>query len=298
MRQTRRWAILLFLFVALGALAGPPFLWRIEAAGAKPSYLFGSIHIPAPALTNLAPSVERAFQGADAVYCELAFDPPTLLRIAQASMGAQRPLSQALPPELYARTEAELRRVVPGFKLAALERAEVWAVGCMLALFEYQVRYPRVPPLDLLLYQRAQAAGKATGGLETADEQLAAMSGFTAEEQIAMLSASLDDMEAMRRQGQSSVERLLTVYRSGNAEAVDREVNRSMARCPDELQRRFEESLLTERNKTMAERIAGKVRASPDKSYLFVVGALHGLGKGSVVERLGQSGLKVVRANN
>ncbi len=48
----------------------------------------------------------------------------------------------------------------------------------------------------------------------------------------------------------------------------------------------------------MAERVAGRVRASPDKSDLFVVGALLGLGKGSVVERLGQSGLKVVRANN
>ena len=294
MRISNSWAALLALFVAVQTWAADkPFLWQIDGGGQKPSYLFGSIHIPTPTVTNLAPSVERAFQGADAVFCELAFDSATLLKIAQVSMGAIQPLSQALPPELYARTEAEMRRVVPGFKLAALERAEIWAVGCSLALFEYQVRYPRVPPLDLLLYQRAQAAGKMTGGLETADEQLAAMGGFTVAEQIEMLRAALDDLEAMHRQGQSPVERLLTVYRSGNAEAVDREVNRSMARCPPGLQRRFEESLLAARNRKMAERIADRMRASPDKSFLFVVGALHGLGKGSVVERLGQAGLKV-----
>ena len=51
-------------------------------------------------------------------------------------------------------------------------------------------------------------------------------------------------------------------------------------------------------NLEMAERIADKMRASPDKSFLFVVGALHGLGQGSVVDLLGQSGLKVARANN
>lgn len=297
MRISTSWAGLLALFVAVQAWAADkPFLWQIDGGGQKPSYLFGSIHIPTPAVTNLVPSVERAFQGADAVFCELAFDDATLAKIAQASMSAKQPLSQALPPALYARTEAEMRRVVPGFKLASLERAEIWAVGCSLAMLEYQVRYPRVPPLDLLLYQRAQAAGKMTGGLETADEQLAAMGGFTPAEQVDMLDAALDELEAMRRRGQSPVERLLTVYRSGDAEAVDREVNRSMERCSQDLQRRFEESLLAERNKKMAERIAAKVRASPDKSFFFVVGALHGLGKGSVVERLGQSGLKVGRA--
>ena len=297
MKPMRRWIAGVLFCVAAGAWAAEkPFLWQIDGGGQKPSYLFGSIHIPTPTVTNLAPAVERVFQTADAVFCELAMEDETVQKVAQASMGAKVPLSQALPPELYARTEAELRRVVPGFRLAALERAEIWTAGFLLAMFEYQVRYPHVPALDLLLYQRAKAAGKETGGLETAEEQLAAMGSFTVGEQIEMLRAALDDLEAMRRRGQSPVERLLTVYRSGDAEEIDREINRSMERCPPALQRRFEESLLAARNKKMAERIAEKMRASPDKSFLFVVGALHGLGKGSVVERLGQAGLKVARA--
>jgi uncharacterized protein YbaP (TraB family) len=296
--MTRRWTTLLFLFLAAAAWADKPFLWKVEAGGQKPSYLFGSIHIPSPSVTNLAPSVERAFQASDAVYCELAFEEATVLKIAQASMGAKTPLSQALPPELYARTETELQRVVPGFKLAALERAEVWTVGFALAMLEYQVRYPHVTPLDLLLFQRAQAAGKATGGLETAEEQLGAMNSFTAAEQVDMLRASLDDMEAMRRQGQSPVERLLTAYRSGSAEAVDREVSRSLERCSPALKSRFEQSLLHTRNRRMANRIAEKVRGAPDKSFLFVVGAMHGLGQDSVVDMLWKAGLKVERVSH
>jgi hypothetical protein len=293
--MTRRWTTLLFLFLAAAAWADKPFLWKVDAGGQKPSYLFGSIHIPVPAVTNLAPSVEGALQAADTVYCELAFDDATVLKIAQASMGAKQPLSQALPPELYARTEAELRRVVPGFKLAALEQAEIWTVCFALAMLEYQVRYPRVTPLDLLLFQRAKAAGKATGGLETAEEQLEAMNSFTAAEQVEMLRAALDDMDAMRRQGQSPVERLLTAYRSGSAEAVDREVSRSLERCSPVLKSRFEQSLLHTRNRRMSDRIAEKVRGSPGTSFLFVVGAMHGLGQHSVVDLLSKAGLKVER---
>lgn len=296
--MTRRWTTLLLLSLAAAAWADKPFLWKVDAGGQKPSYLFGSIHIPSPSLTNLAPSVERVLQGADAVYCELAFDDATVLKIAQSSMGSKRLLSQTLPPELYARTEAELRRVVPGFKLAALERAEIWTVGFALAMLEYQVRYPRVTPLDLLLFQRAKAAGKATGGLETAEEQLEAMNSFTAAEQVEMLRATLDDMDAMRRQGQSPVERLLAAYRAGSAEAVDREVSRSLERCSPALQKRFEQSLLLTRNRRMADRIAEKVRGSPDKKFLFVVGAMHGLGQNSVVDLLAKAGLKVERVIN
>lgn len=293
--MAKRWMTLLLFFLVAAARADRPFLWKVEAAGAKPSYLFGSIHIPSPSVTNLAPAVGRALQAADAVYCEIAFDDATVAKVAQASMGAKTPLSQALPPELYARAEAELRRVVPGFKLAALEKAEIWAVGLTLAMLEYQVRYPRVEPLDLQLYRGAQAAGKATGGLETADEQLAAMNSFTPAEQVDMLKAALDDLEAMRRQGQSPVERLLTAYRSGSAEAVDREVERSLRTCSPELKLRFEQSLLHTRNARMAERIVAAVRAAPDKRFLFVVGAMHGLGQNSVVDLLKKAGAKIER---
>jgi uncharacterized protein YbaP (TraB family) len=79
---------------------------------------------------------------------------------------------------------------------------------------------------------------------------------------------------------------------------VDREVNRSFERCSPALQKRFEQSLLLTRNRRMADRIAEKVRGSPDKKFLFVVGAMHGLGQNSVVDLLAKAGLKVERVTN
>ncbi len=246
-------------------------------------------------MTNLAPVVERALASADAVFCEVAFDSGTVAEIARASMGAKQPLSNVLPPDLYARAETELARAVPGFKLAALDRAEIWVVAAELVMLESQIRHPLVPPLDLWVYQRAQAAGKATGGLETAREQLDAMNAFTRDEQIEMLRSTLDEIQELRKQGKDPVRLLLEAYLSGDAAAVDREVNRSYETCPPALQKRFEQLLLTERNRRMADRIASKIRAEPDKSTLFVVGTLHGLGEGSVVDLLAKSGLNVAR---
>ena len=48
----------------------------------------------------------------------------------------------------------------------------------------------------------------------------------------------------------------------------------------------------------MAERIAAQMRAAPDKRFLFVIGAMHGLGQDSVVDRLSKMGLKVERVIN
>lgn len=57
-------------------------------------------------------------------------------------------------------------------------------------------------------------------------------------------------------------------------------------------------TLLLTRNRRMADRIAEKVRGSPDKTFLFVVGAMHGLGQNSVVDLLAKAGLKVERVTN
>lgn len=295
MRRRMLVAIAAALAMAAQVWAGQPFLWRLEAGAGKPSYLFGSIHVPSPAVTNLAPSVCQALAASDAVYCELPFDAATMMTIMRGSMSAKIPLSQALPPDLYARAEAELKRVVPSMRLASMETAEIWALASTLALLEYQIKYPTVSPLDLVLFQRGQVLGKATGGIETAQEQLDAMNAFTQDEQVAMLKAMLDDADALRKHGEDPVKRLLDAYLEGDTEAIDREVNRSYETCPPSLRQRFETLLLTERNRRIAERIAQRIRAAPDKGTFFVVGALHGLGKGSVIELLGSSGVKVTR---
>lgn len=301
MNTCRRLFVLLWVgFLAAdpvwaGTATNRPFLWRIEAAGAKPSFVFGSIHIPHPATTNLPPAVAKALAEADAVYCELPFDEQTMREAALTAMAAERPLAEVLPTNLYARAEAEMRRILPALGIRPLERAEVWTLAFQLMVLEDQMKYPAIPPLDLLFYQRARAAGKEVGGLETLQEQLEAMRSFTHGEQVDLLRATLDDIADARQRGTSPTEELLAVYLAGDSAALDREADRVLSTYSPALRQRFEQTLLGGRNRVMADRIVKKLNAAPGRSHVFVLGALHSIGQGSVVERLAAAGLKVER---
>ena len=50
------------------------------------------------------------------------------------------------------------------------------------------------------------------------------------------------------------------------------------------LRQHFDEELLAKRNRRMAGRIAEKLRASPDKSHFYALGAMHYVGQSSVLE--------------
>ena len=53
--------------------------------------------------------------------------------------------------------------------------------------------------------------------------------------------------------------------------------------------------LITDRNKVMTDRIAAKLKASPNKTYLFAVGSAHLLGDDGIVAQLKKKGLTVER---
>lgn len=270
-----------------------PFLWRI--AGAKPSYIFGSIHLPNKHLVELPPPVETAFNQAEAVYCEVPLDPDSMTAITKATLSAGKPLSQILPPDLYGRTDEALKRISPALSLQMLDDLTLWAVSAELLALDEQLKAPMTPPLDLRIYQEAQAAGKQVGGIETVDEQLQAMQGFTEAEQLEMLRATLDEMDEAKAHGVTASGELLDAYFSGDLAALDREMKKSFAGFAPALQQRIEESLLLSRNRIMAARIADKLRADPARCSFFVLGAAHLAGRGSVLELLQVAGFKLDR---
>ncbi len=220
-----------------GTQAAPshPFLWRIETSGAKPSHVFGTIHLPSKQVINL-PSVVELF-----------------------------------------------------------EKAEVWVLATQLMVLEEQIKAPGVPFLDLLIYQSAQAARKEVGGIETVAEQLQAMNSLTEAEQISMLQATLDELDAARKLGQTAGAPLLAAYLTGSLDELDSCFRKMMVGYSPSLRRHFDEELLAKRNRRMAGRIVAKVRANPDKSHLVALGAMHYIGQDSVLELLQKEGFKIER---
>src|SRR5690606_36884422 len=133
---------------------------------------------------------------------------------------------------------------------------------------------------------QAKGAGKEVDGIETIEEQIGLFEGFSKEEQIELLRSTLNDMEKARKEGKSPISELRNAYLSGDLEVLDKCLNEWMTGLDPALLARFTEILFNKRNHLMAERIAAKLQAAPDKSQFFAVGAGHLIGAEGVLKLL------------
>jgi uncharacterized protein YbaP (TraB family) len=286
---------LVFTFTAAAQNAAPakPLLWRI--AGTKPSYVFGTIHLGGPRETALAPAVSKAIEECDALFCEIPMDAGSQLKAAASMMSGGSSLKQTLPKDLYERADAELKRINPSLSLAPFDRMPVWGLGVMLPLIEEQMKNPMGKPLDVQLYARAEAAGKTVGGIETVDEQMGVLSGFTSDEQLALLRSTLDELEKARRENRSVIGDMRESYLAGDPAALDSKMKETMKSLNPAIASRVISALITSRNHRMAERIAAKLKDGGGKSFFFAIGAGHLHGEEGVVRLLQKAGVRIDR---
>ncbi|HET6406373.1 MAG TPA: TraB/GumN family protein, partial [Chthoniobacteraceae bacterium] len=217
------------------------------------------------------------------------------LKAVTALMGMES-LSDVLPKDLYERSEAEVQRINPALNLKPFEKMKIWGLAMTIAMLEEQLKNPGGMPLDMVLFMKAKDAGKEVGGIETFEEQTGVFDAFSKEEQIAMLRATLDDMDRARKEGKSPLDELRTAYLSGDLQVLDRTMNEWMTGLDQKLLARFMDSLLTRRNHIMADRISAKLKATPEKSFFFAVGAGHLPGEEGILKLLEKQGLKLTRA--
>jgi uncharacterized protein YbaP (TraB family) len=278
---------------ARGARAGAwsPLLWRID--GDKPSFLLGTIHVPDDRLEPLAPSVERALAAADAVLTEIPMDPATQLRMTPMLMLPKgRTLATVLPKDVHERVERLFES--KGLPLAPFEPLKVWAVAVQITVLDKLLVFATKKPLDVVLYARAQAAGKQVGGLETPEEQVAAIEVLTEKEQVHMLRETLDLLDKHRARGSDPVEALMAPFVAGDDKALLGAMFESYdPKSPVDV--KLMKKLFWDRNAVMADRIAAELARSRGSAALFAVGAGHVVGDEGIVARLAKRGLGVRR---
>lgn len=283
----------------LGLLAAPPLyakdtlqttnnplLWNIK--GTK-SWLFGTIHLPDARLAKFPLAVEIAFRRSDAVYTEI---PMEFSREISAGIWLQRrdgkTLKQVLPADVYAELDSYLQEANPIFSLEAFNEMKTW-VPYMLLTTQQMKSTGEV--LDKLLFKRALQEGKEAGGLETIGEQVGYFDQFSEEEMVTMIREGL---KSYKKQPVNEI--LLKWYLEGNASTFKQVMEEISAPDADKaLQDKFIDVLLTQRNKLMAERIVKKLKANPDQSYFFAVGAAHLADEKSVQYFLRELGYESMR---
>jgi len=269
-----------------------PFLWKVEK-DKQTSYLFGTIHIPAPELSILPLKVTRAIDRCDGVRTELDMNFMNQMKATQLMLRKDgKTLKQILPKELYRRTEKVLTSINPALNLKPFSQLKVWALAATLELLEEQMKNPTLVPIDDVVFRYGEEHNKSVAGIETVEEQMNAFDTFSLKEQILFLEATLDYMDTHK----DAMKTMKELYIKGDGKALLTFVNEEFKEDKyKEIEEKFMEELLYKRNIRMAKRIDKLLKKDRKKSYFFAFGTMHFLDKKSVIEYLEAYGYKVSR---
>lgn len=269
-------------------------LWKVEKAGVPTSYLFGTIHISDPRVTALSDKAKAALGSAKTVALEFVGGPDAAIAAMTASAGQLlvytdgTTLESKLAPEDFAKVKDVVAKMgMPG-EIAGLIRP--WIINMLLAISdcERQKAEQGAQALDSQIEKQAKDKGQALAGLETPEQQLAAMTSIPEDQQIAMLKAALKYAD----RSNDMIETLVQMY-------LKRQIGAAMplqiamaakVGTPASAYDGFVKTLLTDRNVKMRD------SAKPlfDKGEAFVaVGALHLPGPGGLVTLLKDAGYTV-----
>ncbi len=264
-------------------------LWRIEAEGTAPSHLFGTMHSADPAIATVPEALRRILDEADSLTVEVVLDDAANLALARATLLPEgRRLGDIVGPERMRRiVETGARYGIPGDQI---ERFRPWALQLMFSLPPAEIRRQAEGglPLDKALEARATARGIPVHGLETVEEQIAALTGTAEADQILLLDAAM----ALNPDIDAIFEELKQLYLAADLAGMHRMARMVTGGAPSELIDAYTERLLGARNRRMADRMAARLA---EGNALIAVGALHLYGEDGVLGLLAARGYTVTR---
>jgi uncharacterized protein YbaP (TraB family) len=246
---------------------------------AKPSYLFGTIHLLCAADLKLSENVQKAVSKSQQVTLELDMDSPTMgeemrgllmLPAGQTVQGCMTKEEYAAVSEYYT-TQLQMPFAQMGtmkpFILTTLLYSKM--LGCPVGSYE------------MSLVEVAKSKNMEVIGLETVAEQMGLFDKIPCEKQARMLS----DMVTKRAEAQQEFTELLNLYQAQDVEGLLKMSLNSKFGMKE-----YETQLLTDRNKRWIPLMA---QQAANKPTFFAVGAAHLGGPSGVLALLRQQGYQV-----
>lgn len=260
--------------------------YELTDPAGKRHVLLGTLHARRPGDTQLSAEINALWDSVDALLVEINLD---LLPRNEVFAAIQRyalwsgpgTLQEAIGEEAAARL-GDLAR--DRGTLALIQGFRPWFVELFLAgLLLRESGLVQETGIDVLLIQAATRRGKKVLGLETIEEQFAALAAVPAEVQVRSLRRSLLEWDRQRQE----LVQLYENYQLGKVEDIARLFEAVRQAEPD-----FSREVVVRRNRRIAERLA-RVGAE-HQSILVAVGLGHLLGPDSVGNILLTMGWKVV----
>jgi hypothetical protein len=280
-----------------------PALW-VARSGDATVYLFGTVHLlvtPAPWLT---PTIQSAFAASRELWVETDLEDRDALHRAMQARATE--VSYALASHVAPADWALVSGLLAQCKVPAEEASHLrpWAVNVMLAGCTLQAsarssdakagdaNSGAIPPSalpDEYLVGMAHAAGMKVLGLETPEQQIAALADVPDAVQIALLRAALHGGGAPLGAGPASAAALQAAWMGGDLQTLGSDVDSSNHPGSAEIYR----SVYVVRNERFADGIA---RLLGRRTAAFVaIGSGHFAGANNVLAQLRARGFLVAR---
>lgn len=271
------------LLGCLNAAAGSP-VWAIRGEH-NTVYLGGSVHLLKAGEAQLPAGFDQAYRGSRELVMELAIDKLDPMEAASwmlehGTLKEGATLRTTIGEDRYRRVGAEAERL--GVPLEVLDQLQPWALALQLLELQYmRLGFDPQQGVEQQLEQRAQSDGKPIQGLETLDEQLGLLQRMSAADQARFLDLTLAEMGDVERQTQSVV----SAWRSGDAVRLAGLLSEEYRTFPA-----LYRVLVTDRNQRWVPQIERLLH--DERDYFVVVGALHLVGEGGLLDLMRRDGYK------
>lgn len=280
-RRALQWLLALSLLGGLNAYAAGP-VWAIRGAH-NTVYLAGSVHLLPTGDTALPKAFDRAYADSTTLVMELDlgnFDPleATTWMMDKGTLPAGTTLRGVLGEPRYQRVSTAAAAL--GLTMPMLDGLAPWVVGIELTDLAYEhAGFDSEEGVEEQLVRRAKSDHRATAGLETLEEELGGLIALSREDQVKMLDQTLDDTQHL----QEEMQQVLAAWRHGDTQRLSALLASEYSDFPA-----LYRPLVTERNEKWLPQIEKMLKG--DGNVMVVVGALHVVGKGGLLELLRKDG--------
>jgi len=287
-RKAFWWLLALSLLGGLNAQAASP-VWAIRGAH-NTVYLAGSIHLLPANDAALPAAFDHAYADSAQLVMEIdlgKFDAMEAMTwmMDHGELPKGTTLRDVLGEARYGRVNTAATNL--GLAPAGLKTAAPWMVGIELSDAAYMHEgFDPDQGVEEQLVQRAQADHKPTAGLETLEEQLGGLVALSTENQVRMLDQTLDELNDIK----SEMRDVVSAWRHGDTIKLAALLSSEYQAFPA-----LYEPLVIERNQRWLPQVEALLKG--DDNAMVVVGALHLVGHGGLLEQLRKKGYKVTQLN-
>lgn len=266
-------------------------LWKISGNGlAKPSYLFGTIHMLCNEDAVLSDSLKKAISQCDEVYLEVKMD--NLFEIIgmldKLKMNGDTTLENLLSPEDYAKVKGYYEQKSPIIPFSMIETLKPILASSTLE----ESRLPcdgRPVAMEQLIMEEAKNNEKDIDGLETMAYQAGILDSIPYSLQAKQLVNYIDSVQKGVDENKE-FNKLMDAYKNEDLDQLE-----EMTKESDVGMNRYTDILLYNRNRNWVDKLKSLMQ---EKSLVIAVGAGHLPGEKGVISLLRKEGYTVTPIPN